>query len=470
MNIMNNAAPTSSRGIEIDLARSARRHAIMQRVTDIYCRCGYSPYTLPLIDTHHSYANMLDDTDSLRSFRFVNNDGELMILRPDSTLFLVRHIAHTLQRDHLPLRVWYGESVLRNFSRAEGGIIEQYQSGVELIGKDDMEAEIEMLLFVRKTMRILELDDSVIHFGSRHMLRCVLMGCPEAQYRVVVNAVLRRDVRQLPALFMQAGYSQKEADDLTAFFMYIGSMPPPAPALQNKTVVHALEKELAQMKQIIDTVRESMSAKVPQNKQPDTHEGAGQADSDTVGQADSDTAGQADSDTAGQADSDTAGQANGDADIAGSTTHAIRKHIDTTDNEAASNSTHAANDNTRTATHAPAQHAPHAVHTASDTARTATPHTDDTCMTNYSTGVCVDLSEVGDRQYYTGFVFAVYHPRIADKIAAGGRYDTLFGMYGFDVSSIGFTVYIHKYEAYLDTPLQSYMDVDIANTSAGMHP
>ena len=613
---MNNAAPTNSHGIEIDLARSARRHAIMQRVTDIYCRCGYSPYTLPLIDTHRSYANMLDSTDSLRSFRFVNNDGELMILRPDSTLFLVRHIAHTLQRDHLPLRVWYGESVLRNFSRAEGGIIEQYQSGVELIGKDDIEAEIEMLLFVRKTMRTLELDDSIIHFGSRRMLRCVLMDCPEAQYRVVVNAVLRRDVRQLPALFMQEGYSQKEAEDLTAFFMYIGSMPPPAPALRNTKVVHALKQELAQMKQIINTVHESMAVRVPSNKQQGAHEGvgrtngegagqgssegagqtnsegawrtngegvgrtngegagqgssgvvgqassgvvgqtnsnaagqassdvvrqagsnaAGQTHNDVVGQAngegawqassgvvgqgssegagqtnsegarqansegvgrtngegarqvnsnaagwtDSDVVGQASSNAAGrtnsdvvaqvssegagksnsegvgrtngegawQANSEGAGQANHDAGITGSTQYAIRQHIDTIGNPAINTS----------------------VHIASDNARTASIYKDDIRMTDYTTDVCIDLSEVGDRQYYTGFVFAVYHPEIADKIAAGGRYDTLFGMYGFDVSSIGFTVYIHRYEAYLDTPLQNYMDIDIANATAGIHP
>lgn len=45
----------------------------------------------------------------------------------------------------------------------------------------------------------------------------------------------------------------------------------------------------------------------------------------------------------------------------------------------------------------------------------------------------------GDRGYYTGFRFDVFTPSASEPIASGGRYDRLYGCFGFDAPAAGFT-------------------------------
>lgn len=45
----------------------------------------------------------------------------------------------------------------------------------------------------------------------------------------------------------------------------------------------------------------------------------------------------------------------------------------------------------------------------------------------------------GDRGYYTGFRFDVFTPSATEPIASGGRYDRLYGCFGFDAPAAGFT-------------------------------
>jgi len=57
-----------------------------------------------------------------------------------------------------------------------------------------------------------------------------------------------------------------------------------------------------------------------------------------------------------------------------------------------------------------------------------------------------DLSEVANRDYYTGIVFKAYTKDIDSAIASGGRYDNLISSFGEKIPSVGFSILLRKIE------------------------
>jgi ATP phosphoribosyltransferase regulatory subunit len=49
-----------------------------------------------------------------------------------------------------------------------------------------------------------------------------------------------------------------------------------------------------------------------------------------------------------------------------------------------------------------------------------------------------DLGEVRRSDYYSGFMFKVYHRAVGEDLGGGGRYDRLFDRYQLDVPAVGF--------------------------------
>lgn len=59
----------------------------------------------------------------------------------------------------------------------------------------------------------------------------------------------------------------------------------------------------------------------------------------------------------------------------------------------------------------------------------------------------LDLSEVANRDYYTGVVFQAYTKDIDSAIASGGRYDQLISRFGEAIPSVGFSILLRKIES-----------------------
>lgn len=66
-----------------------------------------------------------------------------------------------------------------------------------------------------------------------------------------------------------------------------------------------------------------------------------------------------------------------------------------------------------------------------------------------STGICnvrVDLSLVGEEEYYNGITFCGYINGIASRVLSGGRYDPLLEKMGKNCGAVGFALYFDELE------------------------
>lgn len=138
-------------------ARQRRRvEAIAMSVFDGW---SYEEINTPTLDYYSLFEHGMGAAAN-RAFRFADNDGRLLALRPDVTSAAARAAATLLKDRERPLRLCYAAPVFAQNpqSHAEWKR-ESRQVGCELIGANSRMADLEVLAIVSEVLRTLDLGD-----------------------------------------------------------------------------------------------------------------------------------------------------------------------------------------------------------------------------------------------------------------------------------------------------------------------
>lgn len=60
-------------------------------------------------------------------------------------------------------------------------------------------------------------------------------------------------------------------------------------------------------------------------------------------------------------------------------------------------------------------------------------------LSSYTDNIVFDLTEIDEMEYYTGVMFAFFHPKISTELGKGGRYDSLVQEFGRPMPAVGFS-------------------------------
>lgn len=142
-------------------AEARLRRVIEDAAMSVFETWSYEEVITPSVDYYDLFEQGMGQTEAQRGFRFTDNDGRLLALRPDVTSSVAR-IAATLLADRpRPLRFCYAAPVFRQQpqSHAEWRR-ENTQLGCELIGVGGKPADLEVLRLAAEILRRLDLQGS----------------------------------------------------------------------------------------------------------------------------------------------------------------------------------------------------------------------------------------------------------------------------------------------------------------------
>ena len=147
----------------------------------------YLPVETPLLEDKRSLeqAGRMADTP----FKLFDDDGGLLVVRPDNTLPIVRLVSARMASGDLPLRLRYEAPVVREQPRLTGGSRQFTQLGYELIGEGGSKADEEIVGLALSSLKALGLDDWRIVCGSVRPFKEVLA--------LANDAALSRDALKL---------------------------------------------------------------------------------------------------------------------------------------------------------------------------------------------------------------------------------------------------------------------------------
>lgn len=124
---------------------AARRRRIERVLVEALEAKDYREVILPIVDFVDPYAGVVSERSTKQSYRFTDREGELIQIRSDFTPMLARALAPAIDRNALPLRVFYRGDVIRYEQTRLGQNREFFQIGAEMIGPPSVASDIEML-------------------------------------------------------------------------------------------------------------------------------------------------------------------------------------------------------------------------------------------------------------------------------------------------------------------------------------
>lgn len=136
-----------------------RRRAIEETALTVFAGWSYEQIVTPTVDYYSLFEHGMGQFEAHRAFRFTDNDGRLLALRPDVTSAVARAAATLFSERERPLRFCYAAPVFRQQpqSHAEWRR-ESTQIGCELIGVNTIAADLEVLGIVSEFLRCLQLS------------------------------------------------------------------------------------------------------------------------------------------------------------------------------------------------------------------------------------------------------------------------------------------------------------------------
>jgi histidyl-tRNA synthetase len=124
---------------------SSRRRALVATFAEVVEAAGYQEIVLPLLEDLGVFLRVGEATDVVTKemYDFVDKDGTRIALRPEMTAGVVR--AFVQHSPVLPWKVWYAGSNFRHERPQKGRYRSFDQVGVEVLGVDDPDLDVEVI-------------------------------------------------------------------------------------------------------------------------------------------------------------------------------------------------------------------------------------------------------------------------------------------------------------------------------------
>jgi ATP phosphoribosyltransferase regulatory subunit len=198
---------------------AARKRHAESRLLHVFTRWGYRELITPTFEYFDVLALGTDPEVQENMFKLVDREtGRMLALRADITPQIARIVATRLRDEPKPLRLAYVTNVFRYDEPQVSRYREFFQAGVELIGLEKPEAEVEVIAMAIEGLHALGLGRFQIDLGHPDFFRGLLeeLKTDAANQRELRLALARKDAATLERLVADLAPPAHVADALLA--------------------------------------------------------------------------------------------------------------------------------------------------------------------------------------------------------------------------------------------------------------
>lgn len=148
-----------------------KKEALLSKSKEILTNFNYKEIITPTIEFYKTFD--IEESGLIEEdiYKFFDNNGRILVLRPDMTVPIARVVSTKLKDMELPLRVRYNSNVFR-VNESFGGKRNEYSDcGVELIGVDEENGDLETLIVSLELLKGLEIEDFKIEIGNINLFK-----------------------------------------------------------------------------------------------------------------------------------------------------------------------------------------------------------------------------------------------------------------------------------------------------------
>src|SRR5215475_1554190 len=142
------------------------RRSIEREVMSVFFGWSYAEVLLPIFDYQDLFTRGMGRARASKTYRFTDREGSQLALRPDLTSLVARTVATRFAERPRPLRLCYTGEIFRFDEPRAGRQYEFHHIGIEHIGNNRFEADVEVLLIAIESLWRLGINDFRIIIGN----------------------------------------------------------------------------------------------------------------------------------------------------------------------------------------------------------------------------------------------------------------------------------------------------------------
>jgi ATP phosphoribosyltransferase regulatory subunit len=147
-------------------AECFQKRELEQKLRTIFRSCGFSEIETPAIEFYDVFASENSAILQENMFKFFDQRGRILVLRPDITIPVARITATKFRDSAYPLRFSYIGNVYRYNDFGGGKQNEFTQAGIEVLGVNTPESDAEVIAIAIQALRASGLDSFQIDIGQ----------------------------------------------------------------------------------------------------------------------------------------------------------------------------------------------------------------------------------------------------------------------------------------------------------------
>ncbi len=169
-----------------------QKRDIESKIREVFLSFGYFEIETPSLEFLDTFSLEFDLIPQENMFKVFDQNGRILVLRPDSTIPIAR-IASTKYKDMLgPQRFSYIQNKFRYNTQESIHLKEYTQAGIEFIGTSTAEADAEVIACAITTLKKLGLENFQIDIGQVEFFKGIMeeTGLPETkieEIRVLID-------------------------------------------------------------------------------------------------------------------------------------------------------------------------------------------------------------------------------------------------------------------------------------------
>ncbi len=172
----------------------AYTNEIKMKLHNIFTSYGYNGIKTPTLEFFEVFNNK-GSMSPENIFKFIDNDGEVLALRPDITPSIARITAKNFDDKKIPFRFCYIDNSFAMKRANEGRLRELTQAGVELIGINSVESDSEVILLAINALLESGINSFKIDIGNVNFLQGILLDLKldSKQIETIENLIINRE-------------------------------------------------------------------------------------------------------------------------------------------------------------------------------------------------------------------------------------------------------------------------------------
>ncbi len=142
------------------------RQRVMELINKKMKLYGFEDIDTPTFEFFDVFSKEISNNSARELFKFFDNDGETMVLRPDFTPSVARCVSKYFLEDNEPVRFCYSGKTFSNTHSLQGKLKESTEMGAELMNEKSIFADAEMIALLVESLQAAGLSEFQISVGD----------------------------------------------------------------------------------------------------------------------------------------------------------------------------------------------------------------------------------------------------------------------------------------------------------------